>query len=93
MTDETILKYEEMAKLNLSDETRQWAIGVMNVLEESFKKLRQIDTGAVDPLISVLDLSNVFRNDVAKKFITRDQLLSNAPEASDGYFQVPKTLE
>jgi aspartyl-tRNA(Asn)/glutamyl-tRNA(Gln) amidotransferase subunit C len=93
MTEKKILKYESMAKLNLSDDTRRWAMDAMNQLEESFKELQEFDAGDITPLINVLDMQNVLRDDVSKKFITRDVLLSNAPEEYDGYFQVPKTLD
>ena len=93
MTKETILKYEAMAKLRLTDENRQWAVNAINKLEESFKVLDTIDADGVSELVSVLDLKNVLRQDVASKFITRDELLSGAPDECDGYFQVPKTIE
>jgi len=40
-----------------------------------------------------LDSSNVMREDVASKLISRDELLKNAPEQHDGYFQVPAAIE
>jgi aspartyl/glutamyl-tRNA(Asn/Gln) amidotransferase C subunit len=40
----------------------------------------------------VLNLQNVLREDAAKKLLSREELLSNAPEQYDGYFQVPGTL-
>ena len=43
-------------------------------------------------LISVLNESNILREDIPRKFTTREELLSYAPEQSDGYFQVPKLL-
>jgi len=93
MNEAVIASYEAMAKLKLDDKTRSWIQNSMNYLEESFHKLEQVDTKDVEPLVSVLELQNVLRNDVSMKFITRDELLANAPEEYDGYFQVPKTLE
>lgn len=93
MDAKTLSAYENMAKLSLTEDVRQWVIDSFNTLEESFKKLDCIDTEGVEPLFTVLDLKNVLREDVSAKFIERDELLSNAPEEYDGYFQVPKTLE
>ena len=92
MDQAMIASYEAMAKLKLNDDTRSWAHKNMNYLEVHFQKLEQIDTKDVKPLITVLELQNVLRDDVSRKFITRDELLANAPEEHEGYFQVPKTL-
>jgi aspartyl-tRNA(Asn)/glutamyl-tRNA(Gln) amidotransferase subunit C len=82
-----------MAKLTLTEDERQWASGLADKLKESLPALEAIDTEGVEPLITVLDVQNVFREDVAVKMLTREELLSNAPEQCDGYFQVPKALE
>ena len=47
----------------------------------------------MQPLVSVLDIKNVLREDIEAKTISRDEILENAPEQYDGYFQVPGTLE
>ena len=90
---EDIKKFETMSKLDLPDIERQWVKDRADKMLAGFSALQNIDTSGVNPLISVLDITNVLRDDVAKKFITRDELLSNAPEQYDGYFQVPKTLD
>ena len=85
--------YEAMAKLNLPETERQWVKDRAEKLMDSFSALENIDTTNTEPLVTVLNIQNVMREDEAKKFITREELLSNAPEQYDGYFQVPKTLE
>ena len=85
--------YEEMAKLDLSETERRWIAGRMEELTESFSALEKIDTAATEPLVTVLDIQNIMRDDVVKKIVTREELLSGAPEEYDGYFRVPKTLE
>ena len=57
-----------------------------------FSALDAFDVSGVEPLVSVLDLSNVLREDVAVKSFSREELLKNAPEQYDGYFQVPGTI-
>jgi aspartyl-tRNA(Asn)/glutamyl-tRNA(Gln) amidotransferase subunit C len=88
-------KIEELAaieKLTLSDEEKAFMEAKIKILEESFAALKQIDTKGIEPLISVMDMQNVLRDDVACKMLSRAELLANAPEQDDGYFQVPKTL-
>ena len=88
-----IRKYEALAKLDLPETERQWIEGRVDKLIESFSALENIDTTGAEPLVTVLDIQNVLRDDVAFKFITREELLSNAPEQHDGYFRVPRTLD
>ena len=88
-----IKKYEAMAKIDLPEAERQWVSGRAEKLIESFSALESIDTAGTEPLVTVLNIQNILRNDVAIKIITREELLSNAPEQYDGYFQVPKTLD
>ena len=64
-----------------------------NKLADSFSALESIDTEGVDILYTVLDIKNIFREDKTVKFMSRETLLSNAPEQYNGYFQVPKTLD
>ena len=93
MTGDIIQAYERMAKLSLDAKTREWAVNAVNGLEKSFRKLEQIDTANVVPLVTVLETKNVTRADIAIKINTREELMSAAPEEYDGYFQVPKIIE
>ncbi|MCL2319662.1 MAG: Asp-tRNA(Asn)/Glu-tRNA(Gln) amidotransferase subunit GatC [Treponema sp.] len=88
-----IKEYEAMTKLDLPEEERRLLSGRISRLMDSFSVLEKIDTSGTEPLVTVLDLKNILRDDVAKKIVTRDELLSAAPEEYDGYFQVPRTLE
>ena len=93
MAKNTAVMYEPMAKLSLDSETRAWADDIIARLEGEFRKLESISADGVEPLVTVLDLKNVLREDVSCQIVSRDTLLENAPEEYDGYFQVPKTLE
>ena len=87
-----IEKYEAMAMFDLDENEREKLRVQCESLTESFKAIDTIDTENVKPMVSVIDATNILRDDVATQFITRDELLSNAPEQHDGYFQVPETL-
>ena len=88
-----IKKYEAMAKLDLPEGERKSLSSRVDFLIESFGALDDIDVSGVEPLVTVLDISNAMREDNEIKVITRDELLSNAPEQYGGYFQVPKTVD
>ena len=93
MAKNTAEMYEPMAKLSLDGESRAWADEIIARLEGEFEKMESVDTEGVEPLVTVLDLRNVLREDVSSQLVDRDTLLENAPEEYDGYFQVPKTIE
>jgi len=86
-------KYEEMAKLSLDDEERAFVQEQYDLLMESFKVLADIDTEGVKPLVTVLDVKTVLREDVVVKDIPREELLNLAPEQYGEFFQVPRTVE
>jgi len=88
-----IKEYEAMAMLDLPGDERELLAERFNALEGSFAGLERINVDGVRPLVTVLDLNNVFREDVAVKLISREEILATAPEQHDGYFQVPGTLE
>jgi aspartyl-tRNA(Asn)/glutamyl-tRNA(Gln) amidotransferase subunit C len=88
-----IKQYEAMAKLDLPEHERRWIAEQMEHWKVRFKILQSIDTDNTEPLVSVLDLINITRDDIADKQFSREEILSNAPEQYNGYFQTPKTVE
>jgi len=87
-----LLKFEKMAKLDLPEDERKLLAAQAEKLLESFSVLDAVDTDGIEPLVTVLDGQNAMRGDVAEKIISRDELLANAPEQYDGYFQIPRTV-
>ena len=88
-----IRKYETAAMLELSDLERAKIGQCAAALLERFDAISEINTDGIPPLVSVLDLHNILREDEAGKLITRDELMANAQEQYDGYFRVPGTIE
>jgi len=84
---------ESLAMLDLSEIERLWITKTAEALESDFQALSDIDTTEESPLVTVLDIQNVMREDIWSKTVSREELLSSAPEHYDGYFQVPRTLE
>jgi aspartyl-tRNA(Asn)/glutamyl-tRNA(Gln) amidotransferase subunit C len=85
--------YEKTAKLNFTEAELGPALGIVEMLIKSFDELEKTDTDSTEPLVTVLDVKNILREDTVAKHITREELLSNAPEQYDGYFQVPKAVD
>ena len=87
-----ISEYGEQAKFDLPGSEREAVSGLAEMLSESFKELEMVNTDAVPPLVTVLNVTNVFREDKAEKFLRREELQSGAADWRDGYFSVPKIL-
>jgi aspartyl-tRNA(Asn)/glutamyl-tRNA(Gln) amidotransferase subunit C len=55
--------------------------------------LNELDTSDVEPMMHVLPLSNVFRQDVVSASLDRDTALALAPKTDGAFFLVPRILD
>ena len=87
-------KYESIAMLDLSADEREILAHRAETIAAGFGALDDVDVAGAEPLVSVLDIRNVMREDIAEKFVSRDIILESAPSADrdEGYFRVPETL-
>lgn len=90
--DETIENVCILAKLSLSDETKEKAKEDMQKMLDYVEKLDELDTDGVEPLSHIFGDQNVFREDVVTSGDNKEAMLANAPKAKEGQYQVPKTI-
>ena len=89
--------YEDSTRIVLTGAERQWASSVLDRLILSFNELEKYDTDKAAPLITVLDIDNIFREDKVIKEFTREDLMSAVPAVSrdeavdSGYYPAPIT--
>ena len=82
-----------LARLRLSDaEVARFTTQLSQILSY-VEKLGELDTGDVEPTSHVLEVANVFREDVPRKSTPREEILRNAPGATDEFFRVPRIIE
>lgn len=93
ISDETIEYVGILAKLELSPEEKERAKKDMEEMLDYIDKLNELDTAGIEPMSHVFSVNNVFREDIVTNGDDRDNMLKNAPEAKDGSYQVPKTVE
>ena len=90
---ETIQKIAHLARLELKPaEEQQMSVDFAKILDW-MEQLNELDTTDVDPLMHMHQGVNVFREDVAKNELTKEQGLFNAPQKNEDYFMVPKVME
>ncbi len=88
-----VRKVGKLARLDLSDgEVREFT-GQLSAILEYVEKLNELDTGDIEPLAHCLPVSNVFREDKARKSLGTEKTLANAPQQDGNFFKVPKILD
>ena len=93
ISDETIEYVGILAKLELSDEEKEQAKKDMANMLDYIDTFNGLDTSGVEPMSHVFPVNNVFREDVVTNGDDREEILANAPEAIEGAFVVPKTVD
>lgn len=81
-----------LARLSFSIEEKEKLTHQLNTILAYMEKLNKLDTSNVEPLSHVIELSNVFRNDVLKPCLTWEEALRNAPARTEQFFKVPKVI-
>lgn len=93
LTLEQVEHIAQLARLTLSAEEKALYQEQLSAILEHFEKLQELDTEAISPTATVLPLRSVMREDVPSSSMDREDILANAPEATDGCFEVPAVLD
>ena len=82
-----------LARIELSgEELEHYGTQLEGILEHA-ALVQQLPTEGVEPTSHPLPMVNSFRPDQVIPSLDRDIALSQAPDAEDGFFRVPPTLE
>ena len=82
-----------LSRLEVPEDQMDRVTGQLNSILEYVNLLAKVNTDGVEPTAHVLPLKNVLRADEVRPSLSRELALSNAPDAEDGYFKVPKIME
>ena len=92
LTTEQVRKIATLAKLDLSDDEVQAMTPQLTSILGFVQQLSQLDTDDVEPMTTALDVDNVWREDIARPGLTREQALATAPKTDGECFQVPAVI-
>ncbi|MBR5318746.1 MAG: Asp-tRNA(Asn)/Glu-tRNA(Gln) amidotransferase subunit GatC [Peptococcaceae bacterium] len=92
ISKDVVEKVAKLSRLHLEEEEIAQYADQLNQILDTMAGLQQIDTDGVAPLAHVLPIENVFREDEVGECFTQETVLANAPEQSNGMFQVPKIV-
>ncbi len=82
-----------LARIELTEEELVAYGGQLEAILEHAAAIQALPTDGVEPTSHPLPMVNAFRPDRVEPSLDRDTVLSQAPDAEDGYFRVPPTLE
>ena len=82
-----------LARLSYENEAKQEIVTELNKIIAFVEKLDEINTDGIEPLIYMVDETNVVRKDTMKQDVSQDEGLKNAPKKDSDYFRVPKVIE
>lgn len=100
LNEQDITRIARLARIELTPEQRNRAQDELNGILHLIEQLQSVDTKGIEPLAHPLSAhENIvlrLREDTATEPGTaarRDELLTNAPDAQNGLFLVPKVIE
>jgi len=93
LSREEVRKVALLSRLELTDEEIDAQAQHLNGLLKEFEILQTLDVTDIEPTSHAFPVVNVFRDDVARPSLSREEALANAPEAREGCFIVPRIVE
>ncbi len=80
----------KLARLALTEEETEKYTEQFSSILDYFNQLNEVNTENIEPMVHVLPVRNVMREDKAELASNKQDILRNAPLEEDGYFKVPK---
>jgi aspartyl-tRNA(Asn)/glutamyl-tRNA(Gln) amidotransferase subunit C len=81
-----------LASIKIEDEEKDEFVEQFNSILEYFHQLDEVETDGIEPTFRVVDLANIFRDDVACSSLSQEEALRNAPRRENGYFKSPRIV-
>ncbi len=83
----------KLARLEITEAEKEVFSKHLSSILTYMDKLKTLNTEGVEPTATVLEQTNVFREDKARPSLPAEKALANAPQQSDRFFVVPKILD
>jgi aspartyl-tRNA(Asn)/glutamyl-tRNA(Gln) amidotransferase subunit C len=89
---EEVEKVSLLGRLLLSDEELAKLTVQLGAILDYMNLLQELNTDDVQPMAHALDVSDVFRDDLLRPSLDREQALANAPHRDAECYLVPAVL-
>jgi aspartyl-tRNA(Asn)/glutamyl-tRNA(Gln) amidotransferase subunit C len=90
---DTVKYTANLARIELSDKELEHFTGQLDRILAYVDKLNTLNVANLEPTSHVLDMKNVYRDDVVKKSLPVADVIKNAPSKENNLFKVPKIIE
>jgi len=81
-----------LARLAVTEEELDTFAGQLDVILGAVASVGEVAVGEIPPTSHAVPLTSVYRDDVVRPGLTREQALAGAPAAEQGRFRVPRIL-
>lgn len=93
MTTEKLKDLQSVNEIAFSDAEEQQMLQDFSFMEAEEQQLAACLTDGVEPMVYVLPMTNILREDERKQPFTRESLLQGAPEHTEDSWQVPRLVK
>jgi len=90
---DTVRKIARLARIGITDAQVAPLAQELSTILGWIEQLGEVDTAGVAPMTAVIPLTLAWRADVVADGDIQAKVLANAPDASSGFFAVPKVIE
>ena len=90
---ETAARVAKLARIKVEDDALPALAQEFNDILGFIEQLNEVDVEGVEPMTSVTPMRLKRRQDVVTDGDQQAAVLSNAPDAREGFFAVPKVVE
>lgn len=90
---ETARRVAHLARIKVEEDDLPSLAQDFSRILEFVEQLNEVDVEGVEPMVSVTPMRLKRREDVVTDGGMQDKILSNAPDAREGFFAVPKVVE
>ncbi|MFY0658966.1 MAG: Asp-tRNA(Asn)/Glu-tRNA(Gln) amidotransferase subunit GatC [Shimia sp.] len=91
--ESTAAKVAKLARIKVEEEALPALAQEFNAVLGFIEQLNEVDVEGVEPMVSVTPMRLKRREDVVNDGDQQEKILSNAPDAREGFFAVPKVVE
>lgn len=88
-----VKRIARLARIAVPEAELEPLAGELSGILTWIEQLDEVDTKGVAPMTSVVEVTLPMRDDVVTDGGIRDKVLANAPQATAGFFAVPKVVE
>lgn len=90
---DTARKVAHLARIRVDEAQLPALAAELSNILKFMEQLNEVDVEGVEPMTSVTPMHLKRRADVVDDGGMQDKILSNAPDAREGFFAVPKVVE